>query len=139
MSLNRLSGLFFVLAGLLLYFVIIPAETETVDYGWLRPQTIPNACAMAMTTLGALHALIPTGSISVKLREILKVTFFTAFTLLSLWLMETFGFLLIAPLFAGALMLLVGERRIGWLAGGAIVFPVAIWLAVVPLLERSLP
>jgi hypothetical protein len=36
-------------------------------------------------------------------------------------------------------MLLVGERRIGWLAGGAVIVPFIIWVVVEVLLGRNLP
>ncbi|MCF8468684.1 MAG: hypothetical protein K9G33_14885, partial [Sneathiella sp.] len=57
----------------------------------------------------------------------------------ALWAMSMFGFLMTVPFFAAVLMLIVGERRLGWLAAGVVVLPVAIWLTIVPLLERTLP
>tara|TARA_R110000850_G_scaffold43806_13_gene112145 strand:+ start:1017 stop:1454 length:438 start_codon:yes stop_codon:yes gene_type:complete len=136
---NRLSGAFIVSLGLLLYFIVIPAHTEIVDYGWMRPQSIPNACAILLVFLGIVQTAIPTGATSVGFSEFLRVSMFALVTICALWAMANFGFLAVTPLFVGALMLLVGERRIGWLLGGVIVLPLAIWLTVVPLLERTLP
>ena len=139
MSFNRLSGVFFVGLGLLLYFVVIPEQTETVDYGWMRPQSIPNACAILLIILGIAQAAFPTGSVFIHRREILRASLFAAITVAALWAMSMFGFLMTVPIFAAVLMLIVGERRPGWLAAGVVVLPVAIWLTVVPLLERTLP
>ncbi|MEX0582892.1 MAG: hypothetical protein WD185_04425 [Sneathiella sp.] len=139
MQLNRLSGAFFVSLGLLLYFAVIPAHTEIVDYGWTRPQSIPNACAILLVILGVVQAVFPTGAVSVNLPELFRTSLFVAITISALWAMANFGFLMVVPLFVGVIMLIVGERRIGWLVGGVIILPVVIWLTVVPLLERTLP
>ncbi|MEX1034558.1 MAG: hypothetical protein WDZ54_01280 [Sneathiella sp.] len=139
MLLNRLSGAFFVSLGLLLYFAVIPAHTEIVDYGWMRPQSIPNACAILLVILGVVQAVFPTGAVSVNLPELFRTSLFVAITISALWAMANFGFLMVVPLFVGVIMLIVGERRVGWLVGGVIILPVVIWLTVVPLLERTLP
>lgn len=139
MLLNRLSGIAFVVLGFLLFLVIIPMQTEVVDYGWMRPQTIPNACAWGLIILGLVQAIFPTGTISPNLRETLRVSMFAILTVCALWAMDEFGYLVTAPAFAALIMLIVGERRPGWLAVGILVVPVAIWLTVVPLLERTLP
>ncbi|WP_340150600.1 hypothetical protein [uncultured Sneathiella sp.] len=139
MLLNRLSGAFVVTLGLLLYFMIIPAHTEIVDYGWMRPQTIPNACAILFVFLGIVQILLPTGTTSVGFSELFRVSLFVIATMAALWTMARFGFLAITPVFVGALMLFVEERRIGWLLGGVVVLPLIIWLTVVLLLDRTLP
>ena len=139
MLLNRLSGAFVVTLGLLLYFMIIPAHTEIVDYGWMRPQSIPNACAILFVFLGIVQIACPTGIISIGFSELLRVSLFAIVTMSALWAISKFGFMAITPIFVGALMLFVGERRMGWLLGGIVVLPLTIWLTVVLLLDRTLP
>jgi len=137
---NRLSGLAVAIFGLLLLFVIIPANTEIVDdYGWIRPQTLPDACAVLLIVFGALQAALPSGEIRMRPRETVRALLFAAVAGVALWGMAKFGFLLAAPVLALAVMLLVGERRPGWLAAGAVALPAVIWTAVVVLLERTLP
>tara|TARA_R110000787_G_scaffold215862_2_gene324982 strand:- start:45175 stop:45534 length:360 start_codon:yes stop_codon:yes gene_type:complete len=119
--------------------MIIPAHTEIVDYGWMRPQTIPNACAILFVFLGIVQILLPTGTTSVGFSELFRVSLFVIATMAALWTMARFGFLAITPVFVGALMLFVEERRIGWLLGGVVVLPLIIWLTVVLLLDRTLP
>jgi putative tricarboxylic transport membrane protein len=139
MPTNRGSGLMVALAGLVLWLFIIPAHTETVDYGWMRPQTLPAACAIALMLLGTAEVVKPGAPVRLDLHEALRVGLFAALALLAVWAMTRFGFLVTAPVFALTTMFLVGERRPGWLAAGAIAMPGAIWLVAVPLLDRTLP
>lgn len=136
---NRLSGLAIALAGLLLLVFIIPHNTETVDYGWIRPQTIPNACAIALVIFGFAQLVLPTGSIFLRRFEVLRVGLFAAIAFCGVWVIGKVGFIAGAPVFAACLMLVVGERRPGWLLVGIVAVPAAIWIAVVPLLDRTLP
>lgn len=136
---NRLSGLAIALAGLVLLAVIIPANTETVGYGWIRPQTIPDACAIALAIFGFAQLAFPTGSVFLRRSEILRVGLFAAVAFCAVWLIGKVGFIAGAPVFAASLMLLVGERRPSWLLVGCVALPATIWIAVVPLLDRTLP
>ena len=52
--------------------------------------------------------------------------------------MASFGFVLVAPVLAFAIMVLIGERRPGWLVTGALVMPAMIWVFVVQILGRPL-
>ena len=139
MSANRLSGLVVAAFGLALLLFIIPAHTETVDYGWMRPQTIPDLCAVLLVLLGLLHAVVPRGSVRFDRRETLRFALFAAVAVATAYLMGQFGFVAVAPPAALVVMLLIGERRPFWLAAGAIVLPAVIWVTVVHLLERTLP
>ena len=62
MTLNRLSGLAVVVFGTLLLFWVIPVHTEPVDYGWLRPATLPNITAVVIILSGLIHVLFPAGT-----------------------------------------------------------------------------
>jgi len=53
--------------------------------------------------------------------------------------MSRFGFVIVSPVLALAIMLLFGERRPIWLALGCVGMPAIIWLLVVQILERPLP
>lgn len=139
MTANRASGLFFVLFGLALYALVIPNETELVDYGWVRPQTVPNVAALMLTALGLKQTLLPEGSVDLPWRHVLRAGLFLGLAALTVFVMSRVGFLYAAPVFALALMLLVGERRPVWLIAGAAVVPVLIWLAATAVLDRPLP
>ncbi|HSM42994.1 MAG TPA: tripartite tricarboxylate transporter TctB family protein [Afifellaceae bacterium] len=139
MTANRISGLLVALCGLLLWLVVIPANTETVGSGWIRPDTLPQACAVALIGLGLIQSLPRGRSLEPTGAEVLRAGLFAALAFLAVWAMTVAGFRLAAPAFALALMLLVGERRPGWLAVGAVGVPAAIWLTAVPLLDRTLP
>lgn len=136
---NRISGLAVALVGLALYFLIIPANTETVDYGWIRPQTLPNICALLLAGAGVVHALFPSGSIEVDWRAVPRALLFVAVAVAGWWAMSFGGFRLAAPALVLATMLLVGERRWYWLLAGTIALPMIIWITVVLLLDRILP
>lgn len=136
---NRLSGLFFAILGLLLLFVIIPRHTEVVGYGWTRPQTLPNAMAIVICVSGLVLALRPRGAVAFEWRKAARASLYLGLVAAGVYLVSLFGFEVVAPLLALAMMLLIGERRPLWLAIGAAGIPFAIWLAVPILLDRPLP
>lgn len=136
---NRLLGLFFTIFGLLLLFVVIPQQTEVIDYGWMRPQTLPNAMAAIMAASGLMLALRPRGTVTFEPRKAGRAAVYLALVAAGVWLISLFGFEAVAPFLALAMMLLIGERRPLWLALGAAGVPFAIWLAVPVLLDRPLP
>lgn len=136
---NRLLGLFFALFGLLLMFVVIPRHTEVIDYGWMRPQTLPNAMALVIAAAGVLLALRPRGAVAMEWGAAGRAAAYLVLVAAGVYLISLFGFKIVAPLIALAIMLLIGERRPLWLAVGAGGIPFAIWLVVPVLLGRPLP
>lgn len=136
---NRLLGMFFALFGLLLLFVVIPQHTEAVDYGWMRPRTLPNAMAVVIAVSGLALALRPRGAVAFEWRPAARAALFLMLVAAGVYLVSLFGFEAVAPLLALAVMLLIGERRPLWLAVGAAGIPLAIWLVVPVLLDRPLP
>lgn len=136
---NRLLGLFFAAFGLLLLLVVIPWQTETIDYGWMRPQTLPNAMAVVIAVSGLVLALRPRGAVAFDWRRAGWAALYLGLVAGGVQLISRFGFEVIAPLLALAIMLLIGERRPLWLVLGAMGIPLAIWLAVPVLLDRPLP
>ena len=139
MTLNRLSGLLAILFGLILFFWIIPSQTETVDTGWLKPHTLPDAVALFICALGLIHFIVPTGEAQIDWGLSLRIGLFVLITLAGLYLMSLVGFLIAAPVLMAVLMLMIGERRILWLIMGIVFLPGVIWLAVEVLLHRPLP
>lgn len=136
---NRLLGLCFMGFGLLLLFIVIPRHTEVVGYGWMRPQTLPNAMAIVITAAGAVLALRPRGAVDFEWRRAARAALYLALLAVGVYLISLYGFEVVAPLLALAMMVLIGERRPLWLAIGAAGIPFVIWLVVPVLLGRPLP
>lgn len=136
---NRLLGLFFAAFGLLLLFVVIPQQTEVVDYGWMRPQTLPDAMAVVIGISGLALALRPRGAVTFEWRKAIRAALYLGLVCTGVYLISLFGFEIVAPPMALAIMLLIGERRPLWLVLGVAGIPFMIWLAVPVLLGRPLP
>ncbi|MFT6451458.1 MAG: putative tricarboxylic transport membrane protein [Halocynthiibacter sp.] len=141
---ERLSGLGILCFGLLMLLWIIPGHTETVSYGWMRPQTLPAIACWGLVALGITQTLIansaslPASSLP-SAREFLRALLAAALVSGAIWAMGRFGYLPVAPLLSTALLLLLGARRWEWFAIAALAVPIAIWLITVPLLGRVLP
>ena len=125
--------------GLILLFWIIPRHTEPVDFGWLRPTTLPNITAAVMAIMGIIHVLFPAGTAEFDARPAARAGLFFVISVAGLFLMRYAGFLLSAPLLVLVLMLMVGERRPLWLFAGVVMVPLGIWSSVELLLRRPLP
>ncbi len=136
---NRLSGLVVFLLGLAIIFILIPAETETVDYGWLRPATLPTIAASIISVAGLLHLLFPQGRVELELFVVLRAALFLMIAVAGLWGMSRFGFTIAAPLMLLLIMLIIGERRWPWLLTGVVLLPAFVWLCIDFLLKRPLP
>ncbi len=136
---NRLSGLVVFLLGLAIIFILIPVATETVDYGWLRPATLPTIAAIVISVAGLLHLLFPQGRIELNFPDVLRAALFLMIALAGLWGMSRFGFTIAAPLMLLLIMLIIGERRWPWLMTGVVLLPAFIWLCIDVLLKRPLP
>jgi len=138
MTLNRISGLVVAVFGIILLFWIIPRHTEPVDYGWLRPATLPNVTAIVVIISSIIHVIFPSGKTEFDGQLAMRAGLFFMISLAGLFLMHHVGFLIAAPLLVTVLMLLVGERRPLWLATGIGLVPLGIWSAIELLLKRSL-
>jgi putative tricarboxylic transport membrane protein len=139
MTLNRISGFIVAVAGAILFFWIIPNQTEIVDSGWLRPATLPKITSIVVILTGLVQFVFPTGKEEFDLALTLRVILFFVLSLIALYLMNLLGFLIAAPAFVLIVMILIGERRLLWLVSGICLIPVAIWVAVDILLNRPLP
>lgn len=136
---NRLSGVALTFLALLMIVLIIPANTDSVDYGWMKPATLPAASCWAIAILGLLQAIGGRGRTHLQPRQAWRAGVALILSIVGLALMARFGFLVGGCLLAAALMLLTGERRPLWLAGGALLAPMTAWVVIVPLLGRTLP
>jgi putative tricarboxylic transport membrane protein len=139
MILNRLSGLVVAMAGIVLLFWIIPNQTETVAFGWLKPNTLPNIVTIVIILLGLFHFILPSGKAEFDIKLALHISLFFMITMASLYFMSVVGFLIAAPIMVMIVMILIGERRPLWLVSGIVLGPAAIWAAVDLLLNRPLP
>ena len=136
---DRIAGLVIATLGLILLFVIYPIEIEDINDGSIRPDTLPNAIAGFLVICGIWLALKPGESAARDPRELTMVVLYIAVMALGLFAMSHFGFVIVSPVLALAIMLLFGERRPFWLALGCVGMPAVIWLLVAQILERSLP
>ena len=139
MTLNRLSGLVATLAGIILLFWIIPNQTESVAFGWLNPNTLPNIMTIIIIILGLFHFILPSGKAEFDIKLALRIGLFFTITMASLYFMTVVGFLIAAPTMVMIVMILIGERRWLWLISSIVLGPAAIWAAVALLLNRPLP
>ena len=135
---DRLSGLFLLLFGALLYVWMIPAQVESTEGSWLNPDTIPNFMAITLAVCGMLLLLRPTDHKAQSKRAALMVCIYVGVLAVGLFAISQLGFALAAPGIALSVMWLIGERRPLWLLLGVGVMPALIWYTVVHVLERSI-
>ena len=136
---DRIAGLVVATLGLVLLFVIFPIAIEDIDDGSIRPDTVPSAIAGFLVACGILLALKPGENAKSGTHELVMVLVYLAVIAAGLFAMSRFGFAIVSPFLALAIMLIFGERRPIWLTLGAVGMPAAIWLLVVQILERPLP
>lgn len=127
------------LFGLALLFWLIPAHTETVDYGWMKPDTLPRACAWGLLGFGLIQALWPRGSVDIDRHEVVLVAVLAVLSGGAIWAMGQVGFLFVAPVFAAILVALIREQRWPWIVAAVAGAPALTWLVVSVLLSRPLP
>ena len=138
MSADRLSGAFFLLTGLALVFLVIPAFVDDVQDGNIAPATLPLMLSWVIAGSGALLMVKPSGFRAPPHRQLVRAGLVAGILAGAVGLMSVFGFMLISPILALVLMCIGGERRPAWLAVGALVMPALIWFCVAFLLGRVL-
>lgn len=136
---DRVSGAFFLLFGLAMYFFVIPNYVETVDGGNIAPRTMPNIISLIIAVCGAVLVLKPTPMQLRDSRHMALTAVYVALLAAGVYAMSLFGFEYVAPVLAFALMWLIGERRPWWLVGGVVIVPLIIWFVVTFALGRALP
>lgn len=138
-SADRLSGGFFCLFGLAMYFFVIPVYVENAEGGSLAPNTLPNIVSIIIAISGLLLAIKPTKQ---QMRDPRKMAITGIYVLLlvaGIYGMSIYGFEYVAPVLALAIMWIIGERRPLWLVSGVVIMPALIWFVVTQLLGRALP
>jgi len=124
---------------MILFFYLIPTQVETVEYGAIRPKTMPQILAVIIGIFGAMLMIKPADGSDLQKMPWIKSTLIVGILAAGLWLISHFGFeIIVAPL-ALILMLVMGERRPLWIGIGVIGMPALIWFAVTLLLQRPLP
>lgn len=136
---DRIAGLLCLASGLALVFLVIPAQTEPVDTGWVKPDTVPTAMAWVIAAGGLWLLAAPGRSDAPPRRELLRAAAGFAGFAAVLVAMDRWGFVATGPAMALGLMLAMGERRPRWLVAGAVAMPFAIWAGVQVGLGRPLP
>ena len=140
-SADRLSGVFFLLAGLVMIFGIIPAEVDMVEGGNIAPSTLPLAMSAVLSLGGGILLPQPAGRAHQALppwHQMLRALAIILVLILAVLAMSRLGFLLVAPALALTLMWISGERRLRWFVLGTTMVPAAIWVFVVQILGRQL-
>ena len=138
-SADRVSGAFFLLFGLTMYFYVNPNYIETIDEGNIAPDSLPNIVSIVIAVCGGLLVFKPTSQQVRNPRSMAKAGIYVALLAAGIYAMSWVGFVYVAPVLALVIMLLIGERRPFWLALGAIGMPAIIWFLVIHALGRSLP
>lgn len=138
-SADRVSGAFFLLFGLAMYFYVNPNYIENVDTGNIAPNTLPNIVSVVIAICGGLLVLKPTDHQTRSFSKMALTGVYVAIMAASIYAMSIFGFEYIGPVMALAIMWMIGERRPMWLAIGVIGMPAIIWFLVTQALERALP
>ena len=135
---DRLSGAFFLLAGLALVFLVIPAFVDDVQDGNIAPATLPVLLSWVIAGGGAWLVVKPSGFRAPPHRQMVRAGLVVGILAGAVGLMSVIGFMLVSPVLALVLMLIGGERRPLWLVAGALVMPALIWFCVAFLLGRVL-
>ena len=136
---DRIAGVIIATLGLVLLFVVFPFAIEDMDDGSIKPDTVPNAIAAFLVICGVLLAIKKGEQTKRDTRELLLVLLYFTIIAAGLFAIPHFGFLIVSPFLAMAIMLIFGERRPIWLALGCVGMPAIIWFLVIQVLERSLP
>ena len=136
---DRIAGLIIATLGLVLLFVVFPFAIEDMDDGSIKPDTLPNAIAAFLVVCGIFLAIKKGEQTKRDSRELMLVLLYLAIIAAGLFAISHFGFLIVSPFLALAIMLIFGERRPIWLALGCVGMPAIIWFLVIQVLERSLP
>jgi putative tricarboxylic transport membrane protein len=138
-SADRVSGAFFFMFGLAMYFVVNPNYIETVASGNIAPATFPNVISIVIAVSGAILVLKPTNQRVRDVRSMTITAIYAALLAVGIYAMSWFGFEYVAPVLALTIMWIIGERRPFWLGLGAVGMPVIIWFLVTQVLGRALP
>lgn len=136
---NKITCVALICMSIILYLFVIPHQIEDPIFeGWTTPATVPNITVIGIAIMALIQFFNSKNPSHFDNKVFIKSLLIAVFGLGAIWVMGKVGFLIVAPILSVAVMMLVGERRISWLALGAIM-PIGFWLLVVEILGRSLP
>lgn len=138
-SADRISGIFFLLFGLAMYFYVNPNYIETTDSGNISPNTVPNIVSIVIAICGTFLAIKPTNHRTRNPQSMAITGFYVVILATGLYAMSWVGFVYVAPVLALVIMWAIGERRPLWLGLGVVAMPAIIWFLVTQVLGRALP
>tara|TARA_B100000795_G_scaffold209419_1_gene162980 strand:- start:2369 stop:2797 length:429 start_codon:yes stop_codon:yes gene_type:complete len=137
---DKIAGLILVILGLLLYFVIIPQQTDAAsNMSFVAPATVPQFIAFLLGLMGVHLLWKPNPVNKTALQNLPQAALIVAIILSGVTLMSWWGFMIAAPALALMLVWQMGERRPLWAGLTVVLVPLLIWLLVVFLLDRVLP
>lgn len=136
---NRITCVVLICVSIILYIFVIPQQVEDPIFeGYTTPATVPNIAVIGIAIMAILQFFNTKNQPDFDKKVFIKSLLIALFGLCAIWAMGKVGFLSIAPILSVLVMVLVGERKIPWLALGAIM-PIGFWVLVVQVLNRSLP
>jgi len=138
MNIDRVSGAFIALMGLLMLYVVIPAGVENIDGSGLTPKTFPVWLSWLLVIAGVIQLIAANKSAVEIPKGLLRIVFLCSCFALVIYVSSFTGFIFISPVLAFVLMYFMNERRPLWLGLGVCVVPIAIWLIVDVMLGREL-
>lgn len=138
MNIDRFSGVFIALIGLVLLYVVIPLGVEEVNATGLTPKTFPVWLSWLLVITGSIQLLMSNKSSIVVPSGLLRIVFLCLCFALVIYVSSFTGFIFISPVLAFVLMIFMNERRPLWLGLGVAVVPLTIWLIVDVVLGREL-
>jgi hypothetical protein len=105
---DRLSGAFFLLAGLALVFLVIPAFVDDVQDGNIAPATLPVLLSWVIAGGGAWLMVKPSGFRAPPHRQMVRAGLVVGILAGAVGLMSVIGFMLVSPVLALVLMRIGG-------------------------------
>ncbi|MEO9275200.1 tripartite tricarboxylate transporter TctB family protein [Marinomonas sp. 5E14-1] len=138
MNIDRFSGAFIALMGLLMLYVVIPFGVESVDVSGLTPKTFPVWLSWLMVIAGVIQFIAANKSAVKMPSGLLRIVFLCSSFALVIYVSSFTGFIFISPVLAFVLMYFMNERRPLWLGLGVFAVPIGIWLIVDVMLGREL-
>ena len=144
-----ISGSLLLVSGLMMIFVIVPAQINSSgDYG-LDPAFFPLALVWLLVIMGGLLVVTrivapaaPADSEPVlDLKNWLFIGGFSVFLVIVFVAIDTLGFMIAGALTIAALMAVLGFRHLNWieLIGVSVIAPFAIYYTLYHLFAVQLP
>lgn len=140
LSIDRVVGILFALAGVWLLFYGIPMGVQGRGLDFPSPYLFPQIAAWIFIAGGISLAIwAKPGRQLPDLREVSRYVLVSILLLIMTWLMDRFGFIAGAMAMLAALMVIVFEKRWLWIGITVVAVPLGTWAVFELLLNRPLP